>query len=233
MKKIVWIKSIVVLVLVLFSTNTNAQRMYDLRDFYTGLGGNHAPITRATSAQKPVEGSPFARSEYVKGTVIRNNGDIYQNIPLRYNKYEDRIEFEDVNGKDLYIDNPSDYKFIIIDDQQYIYGEFLKENKKVKGYYVLLEVGKVSLLKKQLCGLKKAEPAKPFQDPKPAKFYTKTDEFYILINQKNIEKVKNEKECLAILQDQKNKLAKYIKSEKLKVKKEEDLKKLIEYYNTL
>ena len=45
-----------------------------------------------------VVGSPFANDEFLKGNVILNNDDEYENVPLKYNIYNDELYFK--NAKD-------------------------------------------------------------------------------------------------------------------------------------
>ncbi len=219
-------------ILTLFTYQSYAQLVFDLNDFYQAVGGINVHLS-PQEKKVTISGSPFAQTEFIPGTVIKNNGDIYKNIPLRYNKYEDRMEFKHKSGLPFYIDNPDHYRNIKIGDQHYIYGQFFENNRIKRGYFQLLEIGKLSLLKKLKCGIKESESAKPFQAPKPARYYAKPDEFYILTNEKRIEEVKNVKSIPIILNDHQSELSAYIKKEKIKTKKEKNLRQIISYYNTL
>ena len=44
-----------------------------------------------------IEGSPYLDSEYQSGTVTIDDGTVYKGIPLRYNCYNDVLEFEKDN----------------------------------------------------------------------------------------------------------------------------------------
>ena len=221
--------------LIVTAIQVEAQKFYirDIFDFYNDINAPGLSKETNVKSYSEIDGSPYLQKDFVPGSLITNEDHKYENIPMKYNGYDDRMEYKHKSGISFFLAKPEDFKEILLGGSTFIYEEFKLGRKKVQGYYEVLSDGKISLLKKYTIAYKEAEPQKPFSDPKPAKFVKKPNTYYIYKGEENIYEIKNEKECLAILQDQKNKLAKYIKSEKLKIKKEEDLKKLIEYYNTL
>ena len=48
-----------------------------------------------------VIGSPFANDKFLKGNVILNNDDEYENVPLKYNTYNDELYFKNVKDEML------------------------------------------------------------------------------------------------------------------------------------
>lgn len=197
----------------------------DMFDLYNDIGSPDASKSNIRTYNQ-IKGSPYINEEFVNGTII-NDSASYQGILLRYNAYEDRMEFKPKSGVELYFDTPEKYKQFIIADKKYVYCNELHE------YFELLQEGKISLLKKESIFLNESEPAQPFKDPKPAEFRTKPPVYYISINNGDFVKIKKDKDLLDIISSNKKEVQTYISKNKLKVKNEEDLQKIISYYNQL
>ena len=43
-----------------------------------------------------INGSPFANDEFLNGNVVLNNDDEYENVPLKYNIYNDELYFKNI-----------------------------------------------------------------------------------------------------------------------------------------
>ncbi len=222
-----------VIFLFLIPTTLKAQLVLDLNDFYQNVGGINIYLNNNESDKKnEVIGSPYAQTEFINGTVIQNDGTVYKNIPLKYNIYNDQIVFKHKNNVLLQLDSPNKFKEIIIGKQKYIYGEFMNERNEVKGYYETLEVGKISLLKKEIIYLLEAQPAKAFKNAESAKLARKAAKFFILKEGNKIYEIKGEKNLLILL-DNNEKINSFIKKNKLKHRKIGDLIKIISYYNEI
>ena len=222
------------IVYISIGSNVSAQSTYlrDLNDFMQDMKGR-TPKILEKQVYKDIKGSPYQQNDFTDGNVVQNNGITYKKVPLRYNGYDDQIEFKDKKGAVMYIGNPESYKEFKIGSQIYIFRKNLKSKPKVEGYFELLEDGKLQLLKRFEVSLKKAEPAQAYSDPKPAEFIKKQPTYFIISNGNQIAEVRNEKDILELLPDQKETVSKYIKKNKLKVKREEDLRQVIVYYNSL
>jgi hypothetical protein len=223
------------LLFVIFSLPTvqaSAQKFYvrDLFDFYNDVGGKDASRHRQLTYDD-ISGSPYVHDNFSEGTIISKNGNQYEKVPLRYNVYDDQIEFKHKDGLVLFISNPEDYTAIEIDGAKYVYLQLMDGKRKVQGYYVLLEDGEIQLLKKHAVVKKEAEPAKPYKDPVPAAFVPKPVAYFLLKDGKIFE-ISNDKNLLDACGNS-EKLPAFIKENKLKVRKEEDLKKIVNFSNSL
>lgn len=229
MKKSLYIIAAILFILPAISS---AQMLLDLKDFYSDIGPLNILYTNNSKKEQEVAGSPYAQEHFMNGSVIQNDSIIYKQIPLKYNIYNDQILFKHNDGMEFYLAAPEKFKEIRIAGQRYIYRDFLKGNKKTNGYYELLEEGKISLLKKELIVLKEAQQAKAYKDPEPARFIMKPTEYYLLKDGNKIFAVKNEKHLLTLL-DHKEELKAFIKKNKLKTRKAEDLIRIISHYNKI
>ncbi len=204
-----------------------AQSNRSLQEFYTDYY-----MERVKSISKPltynnIDGSPYLKEEFQEGTIFMKDQKKYT-VPLRFNLYASNFEFK-VDDKIITIDNPNNIAKIEFDNSSYIYYQLKKRNSFVE----LIAPGKNSLICKKIVVLKEAVPAGAYKEPKPASFSRKDDLYYI-VNEKNEQfLVKSKKSLKNIFTDRQEEIAKFIKKEKISHRKKADLKKLVEYYNTL
>jgi hypothetical protein len=177
-----------------------------------------------------VEGTPYLEDTFVTGHVYSRYGN-YTGIPMRYNMYEDYIEFKQ---KDLvYILDP-DLMIKKIDMGAHV---FVVENYEFKkktqpGFLTLLDSGKVTLLSKKIVTFREQQPPKALESaPTPAQYSSLPDVYYYKVGEGTVMKIKNIKEMIESFPDKQNELTQFAKKEKLSHKKEEDLIKLERYYN--
>ena len=52
-------------------------------------------------ANSDIEGSPFLNEEFIRGEIVMNDTLFYREIPLRYNMYNDVMEFQNASGQVL------------------------------------------------------------------------------------------------------------------------------------
>jgi hypothetical protein len=148
-----------------------------------------------------------------------------------YNMYEDYIEFKQ---KDIvYILDP-DLMIKKIDMGAHV---LVVENYEFKmktqlGFLTLLDSGKVTLLSKNIVAFQEQQPPKALESaPTPAQYSSLPDVYYYKIGNGEVMKVSNLKKMIDSFPDKQNELTQFAKKEKLSHKKEEDLMKLVRYYN--
>ncbi len=177
-----------------------------------------------------IKGSPYWINDFVMSKIYFRKDSVFK-IGLRYNVFDQSMEYE-LDGVVYAISNPDIIEKIEMDNSVFIYYYNL-ENPKFDSYYELLASGKTYLLAKKEIAYRKAEPQKAIVESEPAKFIIRKDTYYVVIGSALPVYVKNKKALLGIFSDQKEKMQKFIKEEKISCKKSEDLIKLVEYYNNL
>lgn len=209
------------------------QKFYirDVYDFYNEIALPNATHDNENSYDA-IEGSPYIQKEFVKGSILIDSTS-YEGVPLRYNAYDDRMEFLSKSDLVLYVTNPEQYQKFILQDKTYIYRKAPGSKSEEQGFFQLLKEGTVNLLKKESISLLESQPAKPFGDPKPASFKARPANFYLSLSNGKLIQISKEKDLLQALKPHKEALESYIDQQKLNVKKEEDLQKVIAYANTL
>ena len=178
-----------------------------------------------------IEGSKFIKSNFQQASVSTHPNILFN---VRYNAYNDDIEIE---GKEntSYALNKYNGTIIVtmLTGETYINTKYIdnKENINTGFFEVLNTSGEFFLLKKQTITIKEKEEAKTtYHQSKPAKYIKGKDEYYIKTNNLTATKIpKKNKDLAKLFPNQKVAILKYMKDEKIKLKKEEDLIKVFKY----
>jgi hypothetical protein len=177
---------------------------------------------------KDIDGSPYMNSEFEEGMLYLSDTTKIT-VPLRYNIYSDEMEYQ-LKGVNYAVGNPKVLKKIMIGRSVFLYLPFIQKGN----YFELLEPGKCMLVQKKSVRLNPAQaPRAILTTPVPASFERKNDVNYIVNDQMKFLKIDNMKSLLTALQDQKLKIDNYIKQEKIRNTKTENLIKIVKYYNSL
>lgn len=218
-----------VIFLCVFSTTLKAQLgssfASEMSISISSYGRNHLTIN-------DIQGSPYLDSQYKVGTVLTTDDVLYKDIPLRYNCFDDVLEFTKDNvAYDL---KPKDkIKRAEFGGQVFVYKDFEADRGIDKSFFEIFSEGKATLCTRFSVNFYEAEDAKGFADPKPAKFGDLSETYYLYVNNSPARKISKSKILLEILADKQKDVEAFISKQKLSVKKAEDLKKIVTYYNTL
>ncbi len=178
------------------------------------------------------EGSPFLNEQFVTGTVYSSNKK-YGAIPLRYNIFNDHMEFQQNNNIYALYPEPRVTK-VILGEETYVVEKHDVRGKMAYGYLTRLDSGKMILLSKKVVRFTERQEAKALQSSAtPAKFTRVQDVYYYKIGDGDVTKVGSLKNLIESLPDKREELSSYAKKEKLSTRSAEDLKKLSAYYNNL
>jgi hypothetical protein len=182
-----------------------------------------------------IQGDPFIFKNFAVGSLTAINGEKFS-VEVRYDMYANEMHIK--NKDEIFaIIHPEKVKLIEADKYKFIYSQYVKsageENNGDSSYFIMDVDGKCKLLIRKNMRIQDAEPAKLYQEAKPAKFVAKSDLYYIKLDDKSAVKIKNEKELIAVLADKSNELKSFIKTNHLSVGKVEDLNKIVSYYNSL
>ena len=178
---------------------------------------------------KDIEGSPYLQADFVAGKIIYRKNPMLGPVPLRYNVYEDAIEYY-LNDHVMELLAFPEVDRVVMGEDVLVFGSHQQKGKEHTGYYFLLEEGSYSLLKKSIIVLAEAVAAKPMQDAKPARFEPKKDKYFIAMPDGSIFPISSKKELIRLFG--KGKFSTFIKNEKIQVGKTKDLLKLIQFTNT-
>ncbi|MFV0266575.1 MAG: hypothetical protein ACK5HT_05505 [Draconibacterium sp.] len=228
-------KKLIIIALLLTAGTTFAQVNYQLssavdfvRTYKIASGEYYSELS-----EKDILGSAFLNQEFINGSVYTTTKFQYTDIPLRYNIFNDNIEFKTPENKILAIAAPETIDKITFGDYTMEYLSYMNVKKVRKGYMLLITKGKASLYAKPEVIYKKATEAGAYKEPEPAKFERRSDIFYIRIETASAQRIDNKKDLLQVFPDHQNDMEAFVKKNKISPAKIDELKSVIEYYNSL
>lgn len=181
-------------------------------------------------------GSAYFDENFVVGTPYIK-GEKQGEIPMRFNAFTDEIEMMSGNSGDIYNMIKKGYITAEFGGKTYSLHYFLDKNSKEKeGYLISIgQPGKIQFFYKPIKTLSKAkEPSSSYETYFPPS-YIDESEYYIITPKNpiaNIIKLKK-KDILNLLGDKTNEIESFVNKEKLTYKSEEDIIKIINFYNSL
>jgi hypothetical protein len=135
-------------------------------------------------AAEKVEGSPFLNESFVNGVVYSNDLK-FPAVPMRYNMYDDQIEYKQ-NNQFYILDPQPRVRRVELDGHVFVVDGYEFKGKIKQGYFLLLDSGKVTLLSKKVVTYREQQPPKALESgPTPAKYSSAPDVFYLKMHKKN------------------------------------------------
>jgi len=222
-----------IFLLLFLASNLNAQTMLNGLmqnfNFTKKMDGTYA---RNNLKLSDIQGSPFLDEEFSPAKLYTNDGAVYENIPMRYNAYSDELEFQ--KEKDNYnIDPKSVVKRLELGGMIFCCMKYDDGGKSKEGYFEVLTQGKATLLVKYSIKFLEKEEVKAFADPKPARFEEAQKEHYFSMEGAAPQLIISKKNLLQLLEAHKSEMESYISKNKLSVRSDDDLTKIVVHYNSL
>jgi hypothetical protein len=126
-----------------------------------------------------IEGSPYLTDDFIRGTVYIENGKPYAAM-MRYNAYQDEIQVQGPDGISSLFKR--DYVWAEIGGQSFRIETYKDRSGTSKGYFVVLNRGKVRLLKRIVHEFKEGKPAvSSYSEDTPPRF--EQDVTYYLVRE--------------------------------------------------
>jgi hypothetical protein len=184
---------------------------------------------------KDVEGSPYLDEEYQPSQVYVKKVGQPLDSKLRYNAYSGEFEFSQ-GGYRFEITNKEELDSIVYKGNSFIYTSYRDNGDRLEqGFLVRLARGSCSLYKRYMAEFHQAEPpATGYHDAKPARFEMEDPEYYLECGETRFPgKVTSFRKgkFLDRFGSLEKELKRYIRSQNLRLRKEEDLVAFIRYYN--
>ena len=200
--------------------------LYNKNKFITESG-------KYTLTEKDISGSPYLNDEFENGSIYTVQRLKYIDVPLRYNIYNDNLEFKNPENEIMALAAPEIVEKAVIGNTILAYSPFLQAGKTKKGFFVVLEEGKATLYAKPGVVFREATEPGAYKEAEPAKFLKRSDEYYIRIGTGEAQIIGNKKDMIAAFPDNRDKVESFISKNKIKLNKPESLKELFKYYNSL
>ncbi len=182
-----------------------------------------------------IEGNPYMFDNFQAGTVKLKNGNSFVGM-LQYDIYAGILYFKK-NDTNYAIDLPNEIEYITLNESKLIYSNYIpaKPAKETTDstYFEIVIDAKCQLLAKKNVSIKEGVQGNGIVLSTPTRFNKKNDTYYIKIDDKPAIEIKNNQSLIAIFEKKSNSIETFIEKENLSYKRVEDLKKIVNYYNTL
>jgi len=191
------------------------------------------PVNAKTD--KTFIGSEYLYSTFVKGNVLQTNEKYFNNMDLNYDVMSDRPVFLK-NGEEMAFSDPIKEFQLLKPQSSSVYVQVFKngfppfEKFTEKSYYMVLNSGKAIALKKPI---KSIVESTQYGSATVQKNILNGEQYFIFKNGLMFKTKKDKKELLKVLDDKKEALNKFIADYKLSFKSDEDVQKLLDYYNSI
>jgi hypothetical protein len=177
-------------------------------------------------------GTPYLNNEFQPGKITTTDGAIIADLQLQYNACNDDLEF--LQGEYRYaVDPKSNVGKAEFGGKVFSYRQYDIDGKTQGGFFEILTEGKVTLMVKYTVQFFEKEKPQPFVNPKPARFDPPIKQYYLSFDGAPAKLIQNKKKLLELFGNKMEEMESYISKNKLSVKEDESLKKIIVYYNAL
>lgn len=221
-----------ILLFILFVNFSFSQN--DLNQGFDLYGRDNPFIAINPEKHSNIKGSQYLDDNYLTAQISNFPNQVFS---LRYNLFTDKMEFKNKEGKIFTLKKNDDYEVTFINKKlTYKLYDYKSKNKDEKGYFLVLLNGKNNLLKKQkVVFVKDQRSNSGYDNHRPPQFKRLSDTYYIKLsnNALVVEAPKNKKKIAELFPENKSEILKFIKSNKIKLSKDADFKKLINFINSL
>jgi hypothetical protein len=180
---------------------------------------------------KPVyDGNPYLFDEFMEAEIYLTDGREYEKIPMNYNIHNDDFEFltEDVSYS---LGNNDIVKNIKVGDRDFYYRSYTYNSARIKGYLELVADGEHRVFKKHRVIYTEPKATRGYVEAQPARFTPRSPDYFIELAGGSIVYFNKLSEIADLLPEESEKVNKYIKDNRLKARREEDIIALADYLN--
>lgn len=223
-------------ILMLFVTiDLSAQTTYEILqavDFFS-INRLEKGDWKRVLTESDIEGSPYLNDEFIEGAVFTTSKTKYVGLPLRYNIFNDQIEFRLEDGSVQVMTVPEVLEKVEFGETILEYSIYSNLKKVKRGFFVVLEKGSASLYSRPMVNFEEAKKPGAYSEAKPPRFIRRPDEYYIRIGKEPAELISNKKDLEGLFTDHSEEMQEYFRKNKIKTNRTEDLIKVVQYYNSL
>ena len=210
--------------------------------FAQGVGQNDPNFlqnmrTKDLNSSVDAQGSPYINETFSPIKILNIKGNLIYNG--RFNAYNGEMEVKLSDNKIIALDinKSQDYHVVFVKDKK-TYKTFAYKSKSgydTRGFLVVLSENEgASLLKKEKIKFYERQKATTSYDKeKPAKFKKEKDTYYVKINNEVTYLPTKKKDLAKAFPSHSKDITSFIKKNKIKLSKEEDLVKVVDYLGTI
>jgi hypothetical protein len=178
-----------------------------------------------------IAGSPYLSEEFVKGEVIINDSIRYQEIPLRYNIFSDKMEYIDAQERVLEVNTSINRFTFQLDGRNFKLIQY-NDGKGIKrGMLELMVDGETQLYRKYNVAIIGGTPAKGYQVAKPTQFNRTGDQYFIATEGRIPVLVTTRRDLIKRLEGVNPRIDQYLKNNRVRMNSEQSIIDVVEFAN--
>lgn len=223
------------LLMLLLNVNLYAQTTYEILqavDFFS-INKLERGDWKRVLTETDIEGSPYLNDEFKEGTVFMTSKTKFVEMPLRYNIFNDQVEFRSDDGSLMVLSVPEVIEKVEFGETTLEYSVYSQLNKVRRGFFVVLEKGEASLYSRPRVTFEDARKPGAYSEAKPPRFIKRPDEYYIRIGKEPAELISKKKDIEELFTEHEKKMQEFIRKNKININRPEDLIKVVQFYNSL
>lgn len=183
------------------------------------------------SIYEGVDGSPFLMDTWAPGQAVTASGKMYNNMQLKYNEVDDMVIFLPEKGDPLQFSEPIRTFTLNAPNEMVFLNGFPAIGKLTeKSYYQIIAAGNITLLKRNS---KTVHDRKAFNSNLVTQEFVDATNYYLYKDGKMSVFRKSKGALMDAMGDKNSDVNKFLASNSIDFKKDQDLKKVIDYYNKL
>ncbi|MGE5406856.1 MAG: hypothetical protein ACM3NR_04005 [Methanosarcina sp.] len=176
-------------------------------------------------------GSPYLSDDWSTGSITLYNGNVINNLPLKYNVYLKEFHYQ-ADKNEYILGSPDSVLFITMNGKRFMYLPFEEKKIKQKDYFEVLTGDESQLLLRHTASITKSNynialnaGEKDNRLEQKKLYYLRKYESIVLIDKKG-------KNLYNLLNDKSEELKQFSLQNHLSFTNEDDLKRIIDYYNS-
>jgi len=179
-----------------------------------------------------IEGSPYLDKNFQTGSISYKKVK-YVGLDLRFNPFEGYFEFQTEQGIRFLNPRVTRVDTVWVGDDTYLYVHYMSGKSRKQTFMKAVYTGPTRVLLHNEVVLVQAEEATGYEAFKPARFEKLAESIYLGEEGNPAIEFKGKKSLQEVFPEHHAELSKYVKSEKLKLKKVEDVIRLCTYRDSL
>lgn len=226
----------ILIILLISWIQVKGQYNYDIiptLDYFRIVEMTEKDLT-VTLSELDIEGSPYLEENFINGIVYTTAKQKIVDIPIRYNIYNENLEFKTPESKILAVSNPETLELIDFGTYKMRYISYVNKKQIKSSFCKIQEEGKATLYAKPEVFFQEAVKGDGIRPSRAAIFIPKPDSYYISIANKPAVKIERKKDLINVFSDHQKKILLFLKENKVKnITKDGQLQRIVKFYNSL
>jgi hypothetical protein len=198
------------------------------------LAADNNLLRNITATAYGTKGSPNVFEDFTSGTIYFSNKTMVSAKLINYDCHKNEVLHSD--GSEVFILNPKDIDFLEfqVQDKSMIFKHVFIKDLKQSLFAEVLYQGRSILYKRHYREFHEADYGDAYSSDRRYDEYRNRHDYYISVENRDPVPLKpRKKDLLKLMQDHSGEIEAYLKAEKIKLKSDGDLVRVVQYWDSL